>query len=120
MTFIGPNFHHCHTVQKNLSTQLLWQLQKRFKCGKKKKKKEREKILEQGVDIMEAGNERFCDKISLFSKVILVLKLGYSIYLACHRPISSLTTVFKLCAVQVRSLCILQQLLLLSVTKEVN
>jgi len=61
---------------------------------------------------MEARNERFCDKISLFSKVLLVLKLGYSIYLTCHRPISSLTTVFNLCAVQVRSLCILLILLL--------
>jgi len=38
MTFIESNFHHCHTVHKNLSTQLLWWLQKRFICcegGKK-------------------------------------------------------------------------------------
>jgi len=32
-----------------------------------------DKILQQGGDIMEARNELFCDPISLFSKVILVL-----------------------------------------------
>lgn len=69
---------------------------------------------------MEARNELLCDPIPLFSKVILVLKLGQSIYLTCYTAISSLTTVFKLCAVQVRSLCILQQLLHLSVTEEIN